>query len=105
MKTPKDEWNLILVGTSIYFKDCQKLILLLLVSLIETVVLNFSDFGQRQVAIKVEPIDTPTNEEQKEEEYAVEFVLDRRRRNNKVEYFLKWKGYDDEENSWEPIET
>ena len=36
----------------------------------------------------------------KEDVYDVEKVLKTRRRNGKMEYYVKWKGYPDKCNSW-----
>ena len=40
-----------------------------------------------------------------EEEWEVEEILKERIVNGKYEYLIKWKGYEPEESSWEPIEN
>jgi hypothetical protein len=51
----------------------------------------------------------PTQEEievlPQEEEYEVEEILDAKTVNGEIRFLTKWKGYDDNENSWEPREN
>ncbi|KAJ2891394.1 hypothetical protein MKZ38_000508 [Zalerion maritima] len=45
-----------------------------------------------------------TTELENEEEYEVEKILAHRGEGPQTEYLVKWKGCDDDENTWEPIE-
>ncbi|CAI6372995.1 unnamed protein product [Macrosiphum euphorbiae] len=56
-----------------------------------------SSSGKKQIVKNIEPSGTAAEEDK---EYDVELILDKRLNNNKVEYFLKWRGYSNRENCW-----
>jgi len=58
--------------------------------------------GRKDDEVDVEP---KAGGEEEEEEYVVEKILERRTRSGKVEYYLKWKGYSEDDNTWEPVEN
>ena len=50
-------------------------------------------------------IQTTLRVEPDEQEYEVEDILDKRTNGRTEEYLVKWKGYDNSENTWEPIKN
>ena len=43
--------------------------------------------------------------EEEPEEYTVEKILSKRIKNGRIEYLLKWNGFPDSDNTWEPREN
>ncbi|XP_055682263.1 chromobox protein homolog 1-like [Lutzomyia longipalpis] len=46
-----------------------------------------------------------SSDSDEENEYQVESIRERRMKKGRVEYYIKWEGYPEEENTWEPIDN
>ena len=61
------------------------------------------------MATEEKPVANPPaqeEDEEEEEEYVVEQVIKHKiTKKNRVEFFLKWKGFSTEDNTWEPAEN
>lgn len=66
--------------------------------------LELRKFEDSKVKIK-NGKDEGTKKASNEVEFIVEKILDKRSQNGKVEYLLKWSGYSDQDNTWEPEEN
>ena len=55
--------------------------------------------------VVVEPQSGHSEEDDESEEYEVEAVVAQRIKNNRLEYSVKWRGYDSADNTWEPAEN
>ncbi|KAL9974338.1 hypothetical protein ACROYT_G011362 [Oculina patagonica] len=50
-------------------------------------------------------VDSPLSSESEGDLFEVENILGKRSRNGKVEYLVRWKGFGQEEDSWEPVKN
>lgn len=59
----------------------------------------------KKKAVVNESGDSDENDSQESGLFVVDKLLDKKVHKGKVQFLVKWKGYDDSENSWEPIEN
>lgn len=68
-------------------------------------IIRFQMVLNRSTEKDVKKEDKDGSSSSEEEAYSVEKVIKKRIVKGKVEYFLKWKGYPESENTWEPMDN
>jgi hypothetical protein len=55
----------------------------------------------------VEGIMEGSSEESEDDEdvYEVEKIIEKRKKGRSIQYLVKWKGYDEDQNTWEPVKN
>jgi hypothetical protein len=69
---------------------------------------NAADEGHQEEAVAPDADhheDEDEGEEPQEDEFVVEAIVDHTIRGKKVTYLIKWVGYPDDQNTWEPEEN
>ena len=56
----------------------------------------------RHVNVRAPPPDSDLEDESSDSEFEVESIRDRRVYRKKVQYLVKWRGYESDDNTWEP---
>lgn len=67
-----------------------------------------SDMSSANSSSPIKALEGPPEEVHnidEEEEFVVERIVDKRIVDGQIEYFLKWKGYPESENTWEPVDN
>lgn len=50
-------------------------------------------------------MDDEISEESDNDYFEVEQIIERRKKGRGWQYLVKWKGYDDSQNTWEPLKN
>lgn len=64
-----------------------------------------SNDASHEAAASAQSTEEDDDDDEVDQVYEVEKVVGMRKRRTRIEYLLKWKGYPESENTWEPVEN